>query len=367
MKNVFLTTVLITMFFSLAVLAQQRFEVGDQVEVLYSGKWYKARILEVGDGKYKITYEGYSSAWDTWIESSKVRGLAGQNKSSSLNTNTSNSNANRSNSENNAKAVGRFRVGDHVEFSRWNNSVYEGEIVGIDRDRYQILYKWNGNMHKEWIQESYVRPSKNAASFNRSSTNPAPTSGKFNFGDRVIYTGGHGFKAGTGEIIAVDPYKREYMVRDSKNPVKVLPTFNCYEIIKPNDKSHNDFFIGKWHVFMEAAISTVERSGDLYRRYSTGTYLPPLEIISDGTYVWRTDKGTIRGRWVAHNEGHGITLLKALDGKDYTLSENTKVSDVRTPRDQISISFAPTDSMHFGAYRIGENKSCLLTGRTFDK
>ncbi|WP_392479287.1 agenet domain-containing protein [Nostoc sp. C110] len=48
------------------------FEVGDAVRILWKRKWYKGQILEVNNDLYKITYDGYDSSWDEWVEPSRV-------------------------------------------------------------------------------------------------------------------------------------------------------------------------------------------------------------------------------------------------------------------------------------------------------
>ncbi len=53
------------------------YEVGQKVEVDYRGKWYAATIKEARDGKYFIGYEGYSSNFDEWVTTERLRQVAG--------------------------------------------------------------------------------------------------------------------------------------------------------------------------------------------------------------------------------------------------------------------------------------------------
>jgi len=48
------------------------FEVGDVVRILWKGEWYQGRILDVSNNLYKITYDGYDSSWDEWVEPARV-------------------------------------------------------------------------------------------------------------------------------------------------------------------------------------------------------------------------------------------------------------------------------------------------------
>lgn len=49
------------------------FSVGDKVEVLSTGTWYKADVLEAKGGQYKIHYDGWGSTWDEWVNSDRIR------------------------------------------------------------------------------------------------------------------------------------------------------------------------------------------------------------------------------------------------------------------------------------------------------
>ena len=46
---------------------------GDIIQVLWNDKWFKAQILEVGNGKYKIHYDGYGSEWDEWVTLNRMK------------------------------------------------------------------------------------------------------------------------------------------------------------------------------------------------------------------------------------------------------------------------------------------------------
>ncbi len=48
------------------------FSTGSSVNVRWKGKWYPARILQVSGNSYKITYDGYDSSWDEWVEPARV-------------------------------------------------------------------------------------------------------------------------------------------------------------------------------------------------------------------------------------------------------------------------------------------------------
>lgn len=47
--------------------------LGEKLQVSWSGSWYDATILEIGEGQYKVHYEGWSSDWDEWVVPSRLR------------------------------------------------------------------------------------------------------------------------------------------------------------------------------------------------------------------------------------------------------------------------------------------------------
>ena len=44
-------------------------DVGKEVAVLYEGKEYKCKVLEVKQGKVKVHYVGYNAGYDEWLSS----------------------------------------------------------------------------------------------------------------------------------------------------------------------------------------------------------------------------------------------------------------------------------------------------------
>ena len=50
--------------------------VGDSVEVLWQNKWWPARVLEIKEGNYCITYEGFDSSWNECVTSERIRSVS---------------------------------------------------------------------------------------------------------------------------------------------------------------------------------------------------------------------------------------------------------------------------------------------------
>lgn len=92
MKQIFTMVVGILMF---SMLSAQTYNVNDKIEGLDQGKWYKATILKTDGTKYFVHWDGYSSSYDSWLTTDKMRTPGTQTNSTSNNSNnTSNSGGN---------------------------------------------------------------------------------------------------------------------------------------------------------------------------------------------------------------------------------------------------------------------------------
>jgi|WetSurMetagenome_2_1015567.scaffolds.fasta_scaffold223026_2 hypothetical protein len=49
------------------------YKTGDNVQVLWKGKYYAAKILSVNGFNYKVHYSGYDSKWDEWIQCIRIK------------------------------------------------------------------------------------------------------------------------------------------------------------------------------------------------------------------------------------------------------------------------------------------------------
>ncbi len=47
--------------------------VGEKLQASWSGGWYDVTILEIGEGQYKVHYDGWGSSWDEWVAPSRLR------------------------------------------------------------------------------------------------------------------------------------------------------------------------------------------------------------------------------------------------------------------------------------------------------
>jgi len=67
-----LATLLTAVLLTLQLLAQD-YKKGTNVEILWSGSWYKGSVIDVKEKQYKVTYEGWSSSWDEWVGKDRLR------------------------------------------------------------------------------------------------------------------------------------------------------------------------------------------------------------------------------------------------------------------------------------------------------
>lgn len=47
--------------------------VGDKVEIESTGSWYPGKILKVEDGRYYVHYDGWSDGFDEWVEADRLK------------------------------------------------------------------------------------------------------------------------------------------------------------------------------------------------------------------------------------------------------------------------------------------------------
>ena len=93
--------------------------VGQRGEVLWKGTWYPAQVLNTNGNNCYITYDGYDSSWDEWVESARFRAL--------------------------------FYVGQSVRIL-WKGQWYPGRILDVSRNSYKITYDGYDSSWDEWVE-----------------------------------------------------------------------------------------------------------------------------------------------------------------------------------------------------------------------
>lgn len=85
-----------------------------------------------------------------------------------------------------------------------------------------------------------------------------------------------------------------------------------------------DYFLGEWKLGETMAVNT--RTDGSYQRdeYSFHGAAEALQVNINHTFKWKTiDRKTITGTWKPAVDGAGIILLKAYQGQDWTLRNET--------------------------------------------
>lgn len=61
-------------------IALETWPVGSRLDVVWQNEVHVAKVVAVDDGFMRITYPGYESRWDEWISAARVLGKAGEHK-----------------------------------------------------------------------------------------------------------------------------------------------------------------------------------------------------------------------------------------------------------------------------------------------
>jgi hypothetical protein len=84
-------TAIVACLWMMQTIAQTTFNVNDKIEAEENGKWFKATVLKVENGKYFIHWDGYSTSYDAWIAPERTRAIGGASTSTATsNTTTTN-------------------------------------------------------------------------------------------------------------------------------------------------------------------------------------------------------------------------------------------------------------------------------------
>jgi hypothetical protein len=105
-----------------------KWKAGDRVEALSYGAWYPATVLEAGAGRWKVTYDGYSSGSDEWVTAEKLRPLR----------------------------TATWKAGDRVEalsYGKW----YGAKIVAAEAARWKVTYDGYSSSSDEWLTLDRIR------------------------------------------------------------------------------------------------------------------------------------------------------------------------------------------------------------------
>ncbi|MEK7724979.1 MAG: agenet domain-containing protein [Acidobacteriota bacterium] len=168
-QSLLLATIAVVLIFGAnfpAAAQNANYKVGDKIEVEWKRSWYKAEILEVKDGQFKIHYDGFADSWDEWVKPERMR-FPGK---------TQNAEPKTDNDAETNRADAKYNPGDRVECQPTPKigAYRKGTVVTMmDDGRYRVRFD-DEPLYPEGIicESEYMRPSGEAA--------PPPTECPFN-------------------------------------------------------------------------------------------------------------------------------------------------------------------------------------------
>lgn len=69
MKKAYLSLV----FIALGALVASAQSVGDKVQIESAGSWYPGKVLKVEDDRFYVHYDGWSDGFDEWVEADRLK------------------------------------------------------------------------------------------------------------------------------------------------------------------------------------------------------------------------------------------------------------------------------------------------------
>jgi len=139
-------SLLILLFISLSIYSFGQ-NVGDKVDVLWNGTYYKATVKEVSGSKWFIHYDGYDNSWDEWVGKDRIKVLKNSNTPSGGKTDAGNNNSNQGN---------QWKTGDKV-MVKWNDKWYPSTILKFSDGKYKIHYDGWSDSYDEWVAPSRIK------------------------------------------------------------------------------------------------------------------------------------------------------------------------------------------------------------------
>lgn len=241
------------------------------------------------------------------------------------------------------------------------NTVYEDQdVVGYDRPRALLeIAESTGKASIAALLRASAgsRPTRGGAS-NRADTpegaqkvdrpvaSPAATRASrwaapnsFSAEEQVSFTtsGGAEWRSGRVVLVGSGEFTNMYLVEEPNGSRHYVDWNRVTSVSR--QPYWTGFFIGDWDINTGIASTFRTDGRDVYHVVSGGMRLPPLRVEANGTYIWSTGSGQLRGRWVPRGDAPGITLLKGDKGSDWTLVNSTTKSTLVTFKtDEVRLS-----------------------------
>lgn len=143
---------LIGFLFLAVALVAQNYKAGDRAEVYSYGKWYPASVIEAGEGRWKIHYDGYGDTFDEWVGPDRIRPPGRLDAEAAAERAAKTAAAAEA-----AKASGAaWKVGDRVEAKSYG-SWYPASVIEVRENEWKVRYDGYGSSSDEWLTADKVR------------------------------------------------------------------------------------------------------------------------------------------------------------------------------------------------------------------
>lgn len=313
--------------------AQTAYKVGDKIEVVDGGKWYKAQIIEAKDGQFKIHYEGYSATMDVWVSPDRLRRIGGD-----IPTTTKNNVGSQTQEQTSVtNQATKYKPGDRVECDKASIGIWEkGTVVPFLPDD---TNKNSGNFYRVRL-DSFNKGGLYKAGHECRTENirpinetPIRASGKYKVGDQIeAQNANHTWLP--AKVIGVEGafYKVRFDNRDSRHDESVSD-----DRIRPSGTTEKEAEVenaARDNPKPTAAATTLPGSAwslRLYRKskgYSADGTVMTMLFCPDGT--WDTvryglapgNAGAVGQRGTYKVAGNRLTLKNGQGGQteSYTIT-----------------------------------------------
>lgn len=171
---------------------------------------------------------------------------------------------------------------------------------------------------------------------------PAPPTrwapfGTYRVGDRVQFRLSNGWRTGTVREVGsagdygkrnAGVYERKYRIADDRYSDAGDWQDWGWVAGTTREPFWTAFFVGDWKLGEVMAVNT-RREGQYERsEYSYHAASEALRVSANGSYLWKPlGAEAISGRWTPADDGPGIVLLKGVDGRDWTLRNETNATE----------------------------------------
>ncbi|HMQ77305.1 MAG TPA: agenet domain-containing protein [Flavobacteriales bacterium] len=125
---------LLPLLFLLSGLGATAQRAGDKVQIESAGAWYPGKVLEVKDGQYFVSYDGWSETFNEWVGPDRIKGGATEAPSGGLT---------------------KFKVGDKVEVE-YGMVPEPATVIEVGENKYHIKFD-NGLFGDKWVTEKEIK------------------------------------------------------------------------------------------------------------------------------------------------------------------------------------------------------------------